>query len=178
MQTPKRQTSILSFLSDKPATSPSTPQERNKENEGTAVAGIQQAAPAIPAPDSPDDVRDKSMETRYSWMVDIRDKNGKRPSDHGYDSSTVFVPSDQWKRFTPFEKQYWEIKSEHFDSIVLFKKGKFFELYENDADLAASLFDLKVTERVNMKMAGVPEASFNQWASRFIAAGYSDLCIG
>jgi DNA mismatch repair protein MSH6 len=97
--------------------------------------------------------------------------NGKSPDDPEYNPRTLFIPSSAWKAFTPFEKQFWEIKSAHFDTVVFFKKGKFYELYEKDALIGSSEFDLKLTDRVTMKMAGVPEASFDFWASKFIAAG-------
>ena len=48
------------------------------------------------------------------------------------------------------------------------------ELYESDADIGHQLFDLKMTDRVNMRMVGVPEASFDGWAARFVAKGYVD----
>lgn len=88
-----------------------------------------------------------------------------------YNPRTLYIPPAQWNKFTPFEKQFWEIKAAHFDTVVFFKKGKFYELYENDAEIGAREFDLKMTDRVNMKMAGVPESSFDLWASRFVAAG-------
>jgi DNA mismatch repair protein MSH6 len=47
----------------------------------------------------------------------------------------------------------------------------FVELYENDADIGHQEFDLKMTDRVNMRMVGVPERSFNIWAGKFIAKG-------
>ena len=65
-----------------------------------------------------------------------------------------------------------QIKSQHWDKVVFFKKGKFYELYENDATIGHSEFDLKLTDRVNMRMVGVPEGSFEYWASQFIAKGY------
>jgi hypothetical protein len=34
--------------------------------------------------------------------------------------------------------------------------------------LGHQLFDLKLTDRVNMCMAGVPQSSFEAWASKFI----------
>jgi DNA mismatch repair ATPase MutS len=37
------------------------------------------------------------------------------------------------------------------------------ELYEKDADIAHQEFDWKLTDRVNMKMCGVPESSFETW---------------
>lgn len=47
------------------------------------------------------------------------------------------------------------------------------ELYENDADIGHQQFDLKLTDRVNMRMVGVPESSFGFWASKFVAKGYN-----
>jgi len=111
-------------------------------------------------------------EDRYSWLMDIRDENGKRPGEEDYDPRTLYIPPSAWKKFTPFERQYWEIKCKHWEKVVFFKKGKFYELYEKDADIGHQEFDLKMTDRVNMRMVGVPEASFEQWASQFVAKGY------
>ncbi|KAI7879177.1 hypothetical protein K492DRAFT_217243 [Lichtheimia hyalospora FSU 10163] len=109
---------------------------------------------------------------RYPWLVDIKDAEGNRPGDENYDPRTLYVPSSHWSKFTPFERQFWEVKSKNWDSVVFFKKGKFYELYESDADIGHQLFDLKMTDRVNMRMVGVPEASFDGWAARFVAKGY------
>ena len=68
--------------------------------------------------------------------------------------------------------QYWDVKKKYFDTVVFFKKGKFYELYEFDADIGRKEFDLKLTDRINMKMVGVPEQSFDTWASRFLAHGH------
>ncbi len=67
----------------------------------------------------------------------------------GYDSRTLFVPKDAAKKFTPFEGQvgchrcmpsanslsklhsmlqFWSIKSQNYDVVLFFKKGKFYEL--------------------------------------------------
>ncbi|OIR57734.1 MAG: DNA mismatch repair protein Msh6 [Amphiamblys sp. WSBS2006] len=110
---------------------------------------------------------------RYSWLEEVRDADGNPVGSEEYNSRTLFIPPQQWGRFSPFERQYWEVKSRNFDKVVFFKKGKFYEIYEGDADLGARLFDLKVTGRVNMRMAGFPVVSFEQWAERFIAKGYS-----
>ncbi|ORY03012.1 DNA mismatch repair protein Msh6 [Basidiobolus meristosporus CBS 931.73] len=118
------------------------------------------------------DKKKEKNETRYSWLVDVRDANGKSVGDPDYDPRTLKIPSSAWNLFTPFEKQFWEIKASHFDTVVFFKKGKFYELYEKDADIGHQEFDLKMTDRVNMRMVGVPESSFDHWASQFIAKGY------
>ncbi|KAF9917476.1 DNA mismatch repair protein msh6 [Lobosporangium transversale] len=109
---------------------------------------------------------------RYRWLLDIRDAEKNPIGSPNYDPRTLYVPDDAWKKFTEFERQFWEIKSKHFDSIVFFKKGKFYELYENDADIGHQQFDLKLTDRTNMRMVGVPESSFEYWAAQFIAKGY------
>ncbi|KAJ1953071.1 DNA mismatch repair protein msh6, partial [Linderina pennispora] len=114
----------------------------------------------------------KKNEERYAWLEDVKDAQGLRPTDPGYDKRTLFIPSSAWKKFSAFEKQYWEIKSKHWDTVVFFKKGKFYELYENDASIGSQEFDLKMTDRVNMRMAGVPESSFDHWVAQFIAKGY------
>ncbi|KAL2916362.1 DNA mismatch repair protein msh6 [Polyrhizophydium stewartii] len=115
--------------------------------------------------------KDKN-EQRYSWLLDIKDADGRAPDDPDYDPRTLYIPKSAWNSFSPFEKQFWEIKATHWDTVVFFKKGKFYELYEKDADIGHQHFDLKLTDRVNMRMAGVPESSFDHWAAQFIAKGY------
>ncbi|KAI0266519.1 muts domain V-domain-containing protein [Gloeopeniophorella convolvens] len=114
----------------------------------------------------------KSQEDPFSFLTDIRDKDGVRPGEPGYDPRTLFVPKKAWNDFSPFEKQFWEIKQNHFDTILFFQKGKFLELYEEDARVGHREFDLKLTQRVKMSMVGVPEMSFNFWAAKFLAKGY------
>ncbi|KAH8084332.1 DNA mismatch repair protein Msh6 [Cristinia sonorae] len=114
----------------------------------------------------------KSTEDPFSFLLDVKDKDGVRPGEPGYDPRTLYIPPKAWKGFTPFEKQFWEIKQNHYDTVLFFQKGKFFELYEEDARIGHQVFDLKLTQRVKMSMVGVPEGSFTQWASRFLAKGY------
>lgn len=111
-------------------------------------------------------------ETRYTWLAHQMDAD-RHPVDHpDYDPRTLYIPPGAWDKFSAFEKQYWEIKSKWWDTVVFFKKGKFYELYEKDASIGHQLFDLKLTDRVNMRMVGVPEASLDMWATQFVAAGH------
>ena len=111
-------------------------------------------------------------EQRYPWLATIMDAD-RNPAGHpDYDPRTVYIPPLAWTKFSPFEKQYWEIKQKLWDTIVFFKKGKFYELYENDATIGHQLFDLKLTDRVNMRMVGVPEMSLDLWANQFVAKGF------
>ncbi|KAK6463941.1 mismatch repair ATPase MSH6 [Scheffersomyces coipomensis] len=116
----------------------------------------------------------KENEERYQWLVNVRDGEKRPIDDPNYDERTLYIPQSAWSKFTAFEKQYWEIKSQMWNTVVFFKKGKFYELYENDANIANSEFDLKIAGggRANMKLAGIPEMSFEYWAKEFISHGY------
>ena len=114
----------------------------------------------------------KEPEQRYSWLASLKDMDGNPKGHPDYDPRTLYIPPLAWSRFSPFEKQYWEIKQKFWDTVVFFKKGKFYELYENDATIGHQLFDLKLTDRVNMRMVGVPEMSLDHWANQFVAKGY------
>ncbi|GMK58904.1 hypothetical protein CspeluHIS016_0603460 [Cutaneotrichosporon spelunceum] len=114
----------------------------------------------------------REAETCFSFLNDVKDKDGNRPDDPEYDPRTIYIPKRAWHEFTPFEKQFWEIKQNHYDTVLFFQKGKFYELYENDAMIGHQEFDLKLTDRVKMKMVGVPEQTFEFWAAKFLAAGY------
>lgn len=111
-------------------------------------------------------------EQRYPWLANIRDIDGHPIGDPEYDPRTLYIPPLAFSKFSPFEKQYWEIKQKFWDTVVFFKKGKFYELYENDATIGHQLFDLKLTDRVNMRMVGVPESSLDHWANQFVAKGF------
>lgn len=111
-------------------------------------------------------------EKRHQWLVNILDADRHPPDHPEYDPRSIYVPPLAFTNFSPFEKQYWEIKQKFWDTIVFFKKGKFYELYEKDATVGHQLFNLKLTDRVNMRMVGVPEASLDYWATQFVAKGY------
>ncbi|KAI9762813.1 MAG: DNA mismatch repair protein msh6 [Chaenotheca gracillima] len=109
---------------------------------------------------------------RYTWLAKMTDADRNPPGHPDFDPRSIYIPPFAWTGFSPFEKQYWEIKQKLWDTIVFFKKGKFYELYENDATIGHQLFDLKLTDRVNMRMVGVPEMSLGLWANQFVAKGF------
>ena len=111
---------------------------------------------------------------KYGFLSSIKDSNGRKQGDEGYDCRKLYVPQNSLSLMTPFERQYWEIKMQNWDTVLFFKKGKFYELYERDADIGHQQFDLKLidTARSSMRMVGIPEQGFNGWAARFIGAGH------
>ncbi|KAI1206957.1 DNA mismatch repair protein Msh6 [Annulohypoxylon truncatum] len=153
--------------------STSTAQQWRYDPENIEPAKARTASrPAPKAPAGKQKAHTREPEDRYPWLANITDINRNPPGHPDYDPSTVYVPPLAWTKFSAFEKQYWEIKQKLWDTVVFFKKGKFYELYENDATVGHQLFDLKLTDRVNMRMVGVPESSLDMWVNQFIAKGY------
>jgi DNA mismatch repair protein MSH6 len=111
-------------------------------------------------------------EERHTWLAHPLDADRNPPDHPDYDPRTLYIPPNSFSKLSNFEQQYWSIKQKFWDTVVFFKKGKFYELYENDATIGHQLFDLKLTDRVNMRMVGVPESSLDHWANQFVAKGY------
>ncbi|KAF8542753.1 muts domain V-domain-containing protein [Trichophaea hybrida] len=130
-----------------------------------------QPAPATPcAPKMPGKVNKQPV--MPPWLMNVHDASGNPAGHPEYDPRTLHIPVEAWNKFTPFEKQYWEIKSQHYDTVVFFRKGKFYELFEHDAFLGNREFGLGLTTRISMTMVGMPVDSFDYWAAQFIAKGY------
>ena len=94
----------------------------------------------------------RESEQCFDFLVDIRDRDGHRPGEPEYDGRTIYIPKSSREQFTAFEEQFWNIKQNCYDTVLFFQKGKFYELYEDDALIGHREFDLKLTERVKMKM--------------------------
>lgn len=81
------------------------------------------------------------------------------------------------KKLTPLMEQYWEIKSQHQDKILLFRMGDFFEIFYDDAVTAAPLLNIALTSR-NKKsgdetpMCGMPHHSVAGPIGKLLAAGH------
>ncbi len=73
-------------------------------------------------------------------------------------------------------KQYWEIKSQYKNEVVLFRMGDFYEMFFDDAVLAAPILNIALTSR-NKKsedqtpMCGVPYHSIAGPIQKLLAAG-------
>ncbi|KAK9423735.1 putative DNA mismatch repair protein [Seiridium unicorne] len=161
---------IDELLEGMPATS--TAQQWKYDPESINPVKLRSPTPTAKAAAARGKAHTREPEDRYPWLAKITDLNRNPPGHPDYDPSTVYVPPMAWNKFSAFEKQYWEIKHKLWDTVVFFKKGKFYELYENDATIGHQLFDLKLTDRVNMRMVGVPESSLDIWVNQFIAKGY------
>ncbi len=61
---------------------------------------------------------------------------------------------------TPLMKQYYDVKDQHRDSLVLFRMGDFFETFDDDAKDVSSILGITLTKRANGAAAQVPLAGF------------------
>lgn len=80
---------------------------------------------------------------------------------------------------TPMMKQYLEIKEKNKDTILFFRLGDFYEMFDDDALTASRELDLTLTTRDRGKaaedqtpMCGVPYHSSDGYIARLIAKGY------
>ena len=61
---------------------------------------------------------------------------------------------------TPLIRQYRDIKAQHTDAVLFFRMGDFYEMFFEDAELAARELGLTLTARNNGAAANVPLAGF------------------
>ncbi len=81
---------------------------------------------------------------------------------------------------TPMKRQYNEIKEKHKDCLLFFRLGDFYEMFDEDAKLAARELDLALTTRdrgvedpeARTPMCGVPYHSAEAYIARLIAKGH------
>lgn len=78
---------------------------------------------------------------------------------------------------TPMLKQYYGVKRECGNALVLFRLGDFFELFGEDAEVAAPILEITLTGRDagragRIPMCGVPHHAVQGYAAKLLAAGY------
>ncbi|XP_003699487.2 DNA mismatch repair protein Msh6 [Megachile rotundata] len=101
----------------------------------------------------------------------IRDINRKPLSDPDYDPKTVYVPQDFLNQQTPAMRQWWELKSKHYDCVLFFKVGKFYELYHMDAVVGVNELNLTYM-RGEFAHSGFPEIGYGRFSASLIEKGY------
>ena len=74
-------------------------------------------------------------------------------------------------------KQYFAVKAQHPEAVLLYRVGDFYETYSDDAVLVSKVLGLVQTKRSNgdkeaVPMAGFPHHAIEQYLTRLIRAGY------
>jgi DNA mismatch repair protein MutS len=87
------------------------------------------------------------------------------------------VPGDDAGRITPVMEQYIEIKVANPDCLLFYRMGDFYELFFDDAEIAARALGIVLTRRGkhlgrDIPMCGVPVIRADEYLHRLIAQGH------
>jgi DNA mismatch repair protein MutS len=80
-------------------------------------------------------------------------------------------------QMTPMLRQYRQLKRQHPDALLFYRLGDFYELFEDDAKIAARELGLVLTSRrfskkVRLPMCGVPYRTVTGYVARLLKHGY------
>ncbi len=82
------------------------------------------------------------------------------------------------KKLTPMMEQYLDIKAQHPGCLLMYRMGDFYELFFEDAIIAAKALDITLTRRgkgtdgEEVPMAGVPFHAVDNYLARLIRQGF------
>lgn len=77
---------------------------------------------------------------------------------------------------TPLMKQYFEMKQQHPDAVLLFRVGDFYETFSDDAITSSEILGITLTRRANgaassVELAGFPHHALDTYLPKLIRAG-------
>jgi len=73
----------------------------------------------------------------------------------------------------PMLKHWREVKAQHPDAILFYRVGDFYEMFHDDAQLAARLLDITLTSRGDgVPLAGVPVKAAAEYLRQLVGAGH------
>lgn len=88
---------------------------------------------------------------------------------------TEVIHPQEHATLTPLMRQYQAAKSEHPDALLFFRMGDFYELFFEDAKVAARELEITLTARDKEKtvpMCGVPYHAVEGYLARLLRKGY------
>jgi DNA mismatch repair protein MutS len=80
-------------------------------------------------------------------------------------------------KITPAMRQYLEAKAQVPDAILLFRMGDFYEIFFEDAEIAAPIMEIAITSRSakdsenRIPMCGIPYHALKQYLAKLLEAG-------
>jgi len=81
-------------------------------------------------------------------------------------------------KLTPARRQYLDIKRQYPEAILMFRMGDFYEMFDDDAEIAARELEITLTARrfgdnaPPIPMAGIPYHALDGYVARLIDRGY------
>ena len=87
-------------------------------------------------------VKGSHLHNHLKFLLNPRDSQGRTKDHPDYDPRTLKIDYRELekhdKKLTDAKKQWWELKSQYFDTVLLFKVGKFYEMFHMDADVVSN----------------------------------------
>ena len=78
---------------------------------------------------------------------------------------------------SPVRTQYLQIKQQNPDTILFFRMGDFYEMFDDDAEIVARELEIALTRRdfgrgEKSPMAGIPHHAADGYIARLVSKGY------
>ena len=73
---------------------------------------------------------------------------------------------------TPMMEQYFRIKELYPGTLLFFRLGDFYEMFYEDAKIAAPILDIALTSRQKVPMCGVPYHAINSYLPKLLRQGF------
>lgn len=78
---------------------------------------------------------------------------------------------------TPLIKQFFSVKAQHPEAVLLYRVGDFYESYSDDAVLVSKVLGIVLTKKSNgdkgyVEMAGFPHHAIDNYLPKLVRAGY------
>lgn len=157
----------LNALSTKTAAEPS--QHVDDDDDAAAAA----ASGSLDDDDSATGEPHQYTHTKLEFLQPgrLKDAAGRRPDHPQYDPTTLLVPAAYLDSLSPGMRQWWVLKSTHFDCVLFFKVGKFYELYHMDADVGVAELGFTYM-RGEFAHSGFPEQSYDRMFISLVERGF------
>ncbi|KAF8707212.1 hypothetical protein HU200_030459 [Digitaria exilis] len=148
----------------------------NKQHSPFSVLNKKMKSDHCPRTETDHDEMADSARSKFEWLnpSSIRDANRRWPDDPLFDKRTLFIPPDALRKMSTSQKQYWNIKCKYMDVVLFFKVGKFYELYELDAEIGQKELDWKMTVSGvgKCRQVGISESGIDYAVDKLVARGY------
>ncbi|KAK3233260.1 hypothetical protein CYMTET_56430 [Cymbomonas tetramitiformis] len=122
------------------------------------------------------------MDDLFSFATEAKrlDRRGHRPGHPHFDPSLLQLPKSfpllNGKALSGAQEQWWRFKADHFDAVIFFKMGKFYELFEMDAHVGVEQLGLSYM-RCEQPHAGFPEKAYASHAERLVRRGFRVVVV-
>ncbi len=82
------------------------------------------------------------------------------------------MPAEKAKKLTPMMQQWHEIRAKLADdTLLMFRLGDFYEIFQQDAERGAKLLGITLTHRHGMPMAGIPFHAVDGYIQKLLDQG-------